>query len=300
MKSNYIRVLCLSVIFFVLEVSFGIIALFSHLWYMYFFVTVIFITLNIFPSIKKRTVHRIKILSDGTDLLSIFLVTLLCEIIYTIFAEMIVFKGFNSAFILHIIMVTVCETIIFWNGIIRVYCSSSMIGAKWRVLGIIFGFIPIAHIIVLVKIISLSYFEVNTENKRELRNEKRKDEKVCATKYPILLIHGVFFRDMDLVNYWGRVPKELEMNGAKIYYGKQQSALSVKESAEEIAKTINEIVAETGCEKVNIIAHSKGGLDCRYAITHLGVDKNVASLTTINTPHKGCIFADWLLENVSV
>ena len=41
--------------------------------------------------------------------------------------------------------------------------------------------------------------------------------------------------------------------------------------------------------------HSKGGLDSRYAISKLGCDKYVATLTTINTPHRGCIFAEYLL-----
>jgi triacylglycerol lipase len=50
---------------------------------------------------------------------------------------------------------------------------------------------------------------------------------------------------------------------------------------------------------VNIIAHSKGGLDCRYAIAHLGMGEYVASLTSINTPHRGCLFADYLLKNIS-
>ena len=58
------------------------------------------------------------------------------------------------------------------------------------------------------------------------------------------------------------------------------------------------IVRETGCDKLNIIAHSKGGLDCRYAISKCGAEPYVASLTTINTPHRGCLFADYLLEKV--
>lgn len=50
---------------------------------------------------------------------------------------------------------------------------------------------------------------------------------------------------------------------------------------------------------VNIIAHSMGGLDARYMISHLlratpGV--RVASLTTISTPHRGSSFADYVLE----
>jgi triacylglycerol lipase len=43
---------------------------------------------------------------------------------------------------------------------------------------------------------------------------------------------------------------------------------------------------------VNIIAHSMGGLDARYAIAHLGLGPRVASLTTIGTPHHGTPLAD--------
>ena len=50
---------------------------------------------------------------------------------------------------------------------------------------------------------------------------------------------------------------------------------------------------------MNIIAHSKGGLDSRYALSVLGADKYVASLTTVNTPHRGCLFAEYLLNKVS-
>src|SRR5262245_51186608 len=35
-----------------------------------------------------------------------------------------------------------------------------------------------------------------------------------------------------------------------------------------------------------------GGLDARYAITHLGLHSRVASLTTIGTPHHGTPLAD--------
>lgn len=47
---------------------------------------------------------------------------------------------------------------------------------------------------------------------------------------------------------------------------------------------------------MNIIAHSKGGLDARSAISIHGAAQYVASLTTINTPHRGCLFADYLLD----
>jgi pimeloyl-ACP methyl ester carboxylesterase len=49
-------------------------------------------------------------------------------------------------------------------------------------------------------------------------------------------------------------------------------------------------------EPVNLIAHSMGGLDARYLITHLAMGNRVRSLTTISTPHRGTSLADWFLE----
>ena len=133
---------------------------------------------------------------------------------------------------------------------------------------------------------------------KEKINKQRHDLKICSTKYPILLVHGVFFRDTKYFNYWGRIPAELETNGATIFYGNHHSASSVADSAAELKTRIIEILSETGAEKLNIIAHSKGGLDCRYAIANLGIAPLVASLTTINTPHRGCLFADYLLTKI--
>ena len=107
-----------------------------------------------------------------------------------------------------------------------------------------------------------------------------------------------FFRDFDHFNYWGRIPAELEKNGATIYYGEHNSAAAVNDSALELEKRIKEIVQQTGCGKVNIIAHSKGGLDSRTAIATTSARQYVASLTTINTPHRGCEFADYLLGEI--
>jgi len=106
-------------------------------------------------------------------------------------------------------------------------------------------------------------------------------------KYPVLMVHGMGFRDTKLINYWGRIPAELEKMGCEIYYGYQDSNAAIENNACRIAKRIEEIIAETGAEKVNIIAHSKGGLDSRYAVSTLEMSKNVASVTTMSTPHNG-------------
>lgn len=108
----------------------------------------------------------------------------------------------------------------------------------------------------------------------------------CKTKYPIILVHGIGFRDRKYLRYWGRIPKALEEEGAEIYYGNQDSWGSIEHNAQIIKKSIEDVIKNTSCEKVNVIAHSKGGLEVRYLISSLGFD-DIASLTTISTPHHG-------------
>ena len=160
------------------------------------------------------------------------------------------------------------------------------------------GMIPILNLIVLTRIINITSDEVDFEIEKEVISNSPTLSDSCKTKFPLVLVHGVFFRDSKLFNYWGRIPKTLKLHGATIYYGEHQSALTVKESARELASRIKLITERSGCGKVNIIAHSKGGLDCRYAISEFGLAPYVASITTVNTPHRGCLFAEKLLNSI--
>lgn len=113
------------------------------------------------------------------------------------------------------------------------------------------------------------------------------------TKYPILLLHGAGFRDLKWPVYWGRIPNTLTKTGADVFYGQQDCWASVEDNALALKDRLDAILAETGAEKVNIIAHSKGGLDARALATLAG--DNIASITTIGTPHHGSKTVDWLL-----
>jgi len=109
----------------------------------------------------------------------------------------------------------------------------------------------------------------------------------CQTKYPIVLIHGAGFRDLKWPVYWGRIPGALERRGARVFYGLQDCWASTETNAREIVRRIDEILAETGARKVNLIAHSKGGLEARMAASSLGAGDRIASVTTVATPHHG-------------
>ncbi len=195
-------------------------------------------------------------------------------------------------------LASVALIIHFWNGVITVYAASVQLGIRRRFLGILCGMIPIVNLFALSRILRVVSDEIRFESEKDRLDRQRRDQQICKTRYPLLLVHGVFFRDYRYVNYWGRIPAALERNGARIFYGNHQSAAAVADSAQELTDRIKAIVEETGCEKVNIIAHSKGGLDCRYALSFCGASPYVASLTTINSPHGGCGFADYLLTAI--
>ncbi len=193
---------------------------------------------------------------------------------------------------------TIAHGVLFWNGILCVYVTSVQLGIKWRVVGVLVGMIFPFNLVCLGFMLHVVYDELVLETEKDRLNANRKEERVCATKYPILFVHGVFFRDSPVLNYWGRIPAELQKNGATVYYGKHSSALSVADSGNEIAWRIRMLCQHFGCEKLNIIAHSKGGLDCRYALMHKDIAPYVASLTTVNTPHRGAYFADYMLKKI--
>ena len=118
----------------------------------------------------------------------------------------------------------------------------------------------------------------------------------CQTKYPLVLLHGAGFRDLKWPVYWGRIPGALEKEGAKVYYGLQDCWASVETNAASIAARIDEILESSCAEKVNIIAHSKGGLDARMAASSFGCGGKIASITTIATPHRGSKTIDMLFR----
>jgi hypothetical protein len=68
---------------------------------------------------------------------------------------------------------------------------------------------------------------------------------------------------------------------------------------EERAKALRDQLIEAfePGASLNLVAHSMGGLDCRYLISRLGFPSDheiqIKSLTSICTPHRGSPFMDW-------
>ncbi len=185
-----------------------------------------------------------------------------------------------------------------FGGLLRLGIAARQVRWYWYLfLYLVWWMAPI-NLIPLICIYTTARREFFYETARLELDEERKENEICRTKYPVLMVHGIFFRDWQFFNYWGRIPKTLQRYGAQVYYGKQQSSQTIAVCAQELTEQIHAVLAQTGAEKVNIIAHSKGGLDSRYAIAELGIAPYVASLTTINTPHHGCAWVDHQLKTL--
>ncbi len=286
---------------FTVSVNYSVILVFKKRWLLFALSVASFVILNIIPGLFGSYRKRVKAVAcrHAFACLYMFLVSVCLSVPCQIFAAAVVIK--SQGFAVWIVGALICVfalSLLFWNGIIFAYVFGGQLGLSLRIWGIICGFIPVANLVLLILIMSNLRSDERFEDEKERINRERKEKQICKTKYPVLLVHGVFFRDMKLFNYWGRIPSELERNGADVKYGMHTSALSVAHSGKELAARIKQIVDRTECEKVNVIAHSKGGLDIKYAIAFCGISDLVASVITINSPHKGCAFADHLLTKV--
>lgn len=248
---------------------------------------------------RKLPAFKFDVCNYGTKLLKIFIITTVVSLVHHVVLCFFFIPDEWKIVLISIVVVYITEALVFWIGMLCVCFTSIQLGIESRFWAAILGMTPIANVIMLFRIIKITDREVETEWSKMVVNEARKEQRVCATRYPILMVHGVFFRDSKRFNYWGRIPEELERNGATIYYGEHQSASSIEDSAKELADRITYIIEQTGCEKLNIIAHSKGGLDCRLAIFKYGLEPYIASFTTINTPHRGCNFSDYLMNKMA-
>lgn len=121
---------------------------------------------------------------------------------------------------------------------------------------------------------------------------KKRTHKPRGTKYPIVLAPGLFGFDSKVVSSFLGISRYIGSLGCKVTATTTETSRVEKRAA--LLKTqVEEFIKSTKADKVNIVAHSMGGLDARYAIFHLGMDAKVASLTTVATPHHGTPAADW-------
>jgi triacylglycerol lipase len=110
---------------------------------------------------------------------------------------------------------------------------------------------------------------------------------------PVVLVHGLFGFDRIGVpgaklHYFRGIVRHLERLGCHAHAVRLPAAASVPQRAQILVDRITAM----GHDRVDIVAHSLGGLDARYALARLGLAKRVRALVTIGTPHFGTPLAD--------
>ena len=111
-----------------------------------------------------------------------------------------------------------------------------------------------------------------------------------STTLPVLLIHG-YMEDAAVWNKWIDLLKKDGISAYPITFKQSDDKCgSAAEHAKELSNIIGQVKEETGQNKVNIVGHSKGGLDARVYLAN--DTKDVANLVMIGTPNAGSPLAE--------
>ena len=136
-----------------------------------------------------------------------------------------------------------------------------------------------------LNLIEIAYGQSNTTN-----NTNSTAATTNSAKLPVLLIHG-YMEDATVWNKWVDL---LKKDGIPVYpitfKQSDDKCGSSAEHAKELSNIIGQIKEETGQNKVNIVGHSKGGLDARVYLANN--TKDVANLVMIGTPNAGSPLAE--------
>ncbi len=107
---------------------------------------------------------------------------------------------------------------------------------------------------------------------------------------PVVLIGGYASMPESLVP----LKESLERDGIRrvfIFEVPANGLADIRYSAAQLAAFIRRVLRETGALRVDLVAHSAGGIVARQFVQELGGAGQVDSLVTIATPHHGVVLA---------
>ncbi|RON91538.1 esterase/lipase family protein [Pseudomonas fluorescens] len=115
----------------------------------------------------------------------------------------------------------------------------------------------------------------------------------ATTRYPILLVHGLFgFDRIGRFELFHDVKQALREAGGQVFVPQLSAAHDNEVRGQQLLSQIERVLQGTGAGKVNLIGHSQGALACRYAAAL--APEQVASVTSVSGPNHGSELADAL------
>jgi hypothetical protein len=121
-------------------------------------------------------------------------------------------------------------------------------------------------------------------------------------RHPVVLVHGFMGGGTPPERdgrrpYFGEIEPHLRSLGVVVSVPALGPTASVCERALRLKRHID---ATHPAGRVNLVAHSIGGLACRDLVSRLGMHHRVASVVTIATPHRGTAVADWIVRTLGL
>jgi triacylglycerol lipase len=115
--------------------------------------------------------------------------------------------------------------------------------------------------------------------------------------YPIVLAHGFAgWASIGPIEYFYQVPEALRADGHEVFVSAVDPFNDSYVRGAELLAFVKTVLAQTGAAKVDIIAHSQGGLDARWVAN--AFPEGVAAIVTLATPHQGTAVADAAVSGV--
>ena len=119
----------------------------------------------------------------------------------------------------------------------------------------------------------------------------------AQTRYPIVLAHGMSgFDSIGPLDYWNGITSDLTERGAEVYLTQVSSFASSEVRGEQLLQQVEEILAISGADKVNLIGHSHGNQSIRYVAA--AMPERIASATSVGGPTKGSPVFDLLVSSL--
>ena len=136
----------------------------------------------------------------------------------------------------------------------------------------------ISTLVALGLLVSLPVYGQNQSGGQQQQTQEK--------SLPVLLIHG-YAEDAAV---WKKWVDMLKKDGIQFFtitfkYSDDKCG-SAEQHAKELEKRVQDIKQQSGAQKVNIVGHSKGGLDARVFLD-ITDTKDVANLIMIGTPNAG-------------
>ncbi|MFC9808004.1 esterase/lipase family protein [Streptomyces griseoaurantiacus] len=102
---------------------------------------------------------------------------------------------------------------------------------------------------------------------------------------PVVLLHGF----VDNRSAFVLLRRALARGGHRRIESLNHSPLTcdIRVAAELLGRHVEDLLARTGQDRVDVVGHSLGGLIARYYVQRLGGDLRVRTLVTLGTPHSG-------------